>query len=54
MSGRLLATSDPPATAGGTDLTAAVLDTYSPAQGLIVHKVKVEKGTLKVGDSGYR
>ncbi|MDX6614412.1 MAG: alanyl-tRNA synthetase [Blastocatellia bacterium] len=54
--------SDPPAIAGGTDLTAAlatrpggdliviVQDTYSPAQGLIVHKVKVEKGTLKVGD----
>ncbi|MGH9871642.1 MAG: alanine--tRNA ligase [Pyrinomonadaceae bacterium] len=28
-----------------------VTDTYSPAQGLIVHKVKVEKGTLKVGDT---
>jgi alanyl-tRNA synthetase len=27
-----------------------VTDTYSPAQGLIVHKVKIEKGTLKVGD----
>jgi len=40
----------PPATAGGSDLIAAVTDTYSPAQGLIVHKVKVEKGTLKVGD----
>jgi alanyl-tRNA synthetase len=43
--------SNPPATAGGTDLTAMVIDTYSPAQGLIVHKVKVEKGTLKVGDT---
>jgi alanyl-tRNA synthetase len=51
--------SNPPATAGGTDLTAAsrgdlvavVTDTYSPVQGLIVHKVKVEKGTLKVGDT---
>ncbi|MGI9068222.1 MAG: alanine--tRNA ligase [Pyrinomonadaceae bacterium] len=51
--------SNPPATAGGTDLTAttrndfaaAVVDTYSPAQGLIVHKVKVEKGILKVGDT---
>jgi alanyl-tRNA synthetase len=32
-------------------LTARVEDTYSPAQGLIVHKVKVEKGTLKVGDT---
>jgi alanyl-tRNA synthetase len=41
----------PPATAGGTDLTATVVDTYSPVQGLIVHKVKVEKGTLKVGDT---
>jgi alanyl-tRNA synthetase len=39
------------ATAGGTDFTATVVDTYSPAQGLIVHKVKVEKGTLKVGDT---
>jgi alanyl-tRNA synthetase len=41
----------PHATAGGTDLIATVLDTYSPAQGLIVHKVKVEKGTLKIGDT---
>jgi alanyl-tRNA synthetase len=44
---------NPPAYAGGSDLrdmSAVVLDTYSPAQGLIVHKVKVEKGTLKVGD----
>jgi alanyl-tRNA synthetase len=45
--GRLM---NPPATAGGTDLIAQVEDTYSPAQGLIVHKVKVEKGTVKVGD----
>ncbi len=30
---------------------ADVTDTYSPAQGLIVHKVKVEKGSLKVGDT---
>ena len=37
--------------AGGTDFIASVLDTYSPAQGLIVHKVKVEQGTLKVGDT---
>ncbi len=51
--------SNPSATADGTDLTAAdrsdfaaaVLDTYSPVQGLIVHKVKIEKGTLKVGDT---
>lgn len=41
---------NPRADAGGTDLMATVTDTYSPAQGLIVHKVKVEEGTLKVGD----
>jgi alanyl-tRNA synthetase len=35
----------------GADVSAVVLDTYSPAQGLIVHKIKVEKGTLKVGDT---
>jgi len=29
---------------------ANVLDTYSPAQGLIVHKVRVDKGSFKVGD----
>ena len=43
--------SNPSATADGTDLIASVVDTYSPAQGLIVHQVKVEKGTLKVGDT---
>ena len=26
-------------------------DTYSPVQGLIIHKVKVDKGTLRVGDT---
>ena len=35
---------------GGADFIANVVDTYSPAQGLIVHKVKVEKGSLKIGD----
>src|SRR6267142_1145874 len=57
--GRLLSTvsssgrleQKPPAHAGGSDMSAAVLDTYSLAQGLIVHKVKVEKGSLKVGDT---
>ncbi|MGH9942534.1 MAG: alanine--tRNA ligase [Pyrinomonadaceae bacterium] len=34
----------------GEGATAVVIDTYSPAQGLIVHKVKIEKGSLKVGD----
>ena len=33
-----------------TDSIATVKDTFSPAQGLIVHKVRVEKGTLKVGE----
>jgi alanyl-tRNA synthetase len=46
--GRLI---NPPAIAGGTDFIASVVDTYSPAQALIVHKVKVEKGTLKIGDT---
>ena len=35
---------------GPTQAYAVVNDTYSPAQGLIVHKVRVEKGSLKVGD----
>jgi len=43
--------SNPLATASGTDFMASVVDTYSPAQGLIVHKVNVEKGSLKVGDT---
>ena len=30
---------------------ATVTDTHSPAQGLIVHKVKVEKGAITVGDT---
>ncbi|HZH29534.1 MAG TPA: alanine--tRNA ligase [Pyrinomonadaceae bacterium] len=34
----------------GERANAVVTDTYSPAQGLIVHRVKVEKGSLKVGD----
>ncbi|MGI9105996.1 MAG: alanine--tRNA ligase [Pyrinomonadaceae bacterium] len=33
----------------GENARVAVVDTFSPAQGLIVHKVKVEKGSLKVG-----
>src|SRR6185369_8920482 len=36
---------------GPTSELATVLDTYSPAQGLIVHKIKVEKGSFKVGDT---
>jgi alanyl-tRNA synthetase len=32
-------------------LIARVADTYSPVQGLIIHKVRVEKGAIKVGDT---
>src|SRR5690606_5974118 len=51
---RLAAADDkpqPPATAGGTDLRASVHDTFSPVAGLIIHKVTVDKGSLKVGDA---
>jgi alanyl-tRNA synthetase len=37
-------------TLSGSDMLAQVLDTYSPAQGLIVNKVKVVKGSVAVGD----
>ena len=36
--------------AGPSGTLAAVHDTYSPAQGLIVHKVEVLEGSFKVGD----
>ena len=42
---------EPSLTVGVPPLIATVTDTYSPVQNLIVHKVKVEKGTLKVGDT---
>jgi alanyl-tRNA synthetase len=35
----------------GTDASATVADTYSPVQGLIIHKVTVDKGSIKVGDT---
>ncbi|MBK9153898.1 MAG: alanine--tRNA ligase [Chloracidobacterium sp.] len=38
-------------TAGGTGFQAIVNDTYSPVAGLIIHKVKVENGSLRVGDT---
>lgn len=34
-----------------SEMSARVLDTYSPAQGLIVHKVRIERGELNVGDN---
>ncbi|HSQ23059.1 MAG TPA: alanine--tRNA ligase-related protein, partial [Pyrinomonadaceae bacterium] len=42
---------EPSTTAGLAPLIASVTDTHSPAQGLIVHKVKVEKGAITVGDT---
>src|SRR5205085_7884291 len=30
---------------------ARVADTYSPVQGLVIHKVGIEKGSIKVGDT---
>ena len=35
---------------GLTNELAVVLDTYAPVQGLIVHKLKVDKGSFKAGD----
>jgi alanyl-tRNA synthetase len=35
----------------GANAKVVVTDTYAPAQGLIVHKIKVEKGSLKVGET---
>ncbi|HSU26001.1 MAG TPA: DHHA1 domain-containing protein, partial [Pyrinomonadaceae bacterium] len=32
------------------DASLKVSDTYSPLQGLIIHKVTAEKGTIKIGD----
>ncbi|MEK7857182.1 MAG: alanine--tRNA ligase-related protein, partial [Acidobacteriota bacterium] len=34
-----------------SDARLAVADTYSPVAGLIIHKVKVDKGSIKIGDS---
>jgi alanyl-tRNA synthetase len=41
----------PSVTAGGIDMRATVSDTYSPVAGLIIHKVKIDRGSLKVGDT---
>ena len=42
----------PPANAGGTDsiTTIKVLDTFAPVAGIVLHKSKIEKGGIKVGD----
>ena len=36
--------------ASARPLIARVADTYAPAPGLVIHKVRIEKGNLKVGD----
>ena len=33
------------------DVVLSVADTYSPVAGLIIHKVKADKGSIKVGDT---
>ncbi|MFN0139763.1 MAG: alanine--tRNA ligase [Pyrinomonadaceae bacterium] len=40
-----------PAGAVGSDLKATIHDTYSPVAGLIIHKVTVDKGSIKLGDA---
>jgi alanyl-tRNA synthetase len=35
----------------GGEFRATVADTYSPVAGLIIHKVKVDRGSVKVGDT---
>lgn len=35
----------------GAEATATVSDTYSPVSGLIIHKVTVEKGSIRVSDT---
>jgi alanyl-tRNA synthetase len=34
----------------GTETLAKVFDTYSPVSGLVVHKIRVDKGVLNAGD----
>jgi len=40
----------PPAYAGGSDFRATVFDTFAPIAGIVLHKSKIEKGSIKVGD----
>jgi alanyl-tRNA synthetase len=42
----------PPATAGGSETVTKVrvIDTFAPLTGLVLHKSKVESGSIKVGD----
>ncbi|MGB7209992.1 MAG: alanine--tRNA ligase-related protein [Pyrinomonadaceae bacterium] len=47
-----LITVPPPANAGGSalDVRVQVIDTFAPIAGIILHKSKVERGSIKVGD----
>jgi len=40
----------PSATADGSDFKATVFDTFAPIAGIVLHKSKIEKGSIKVGD----
>jgi alanyl-tRNA synthetase len=40
-----------PANAGSSDMRAKVFDTFSPVSGIILHKSKVESGSIKIGDT---
>jgi alanyl-tRNA synthetase len=43
----------PPADGGGSalDVRVRVLDTFAPIAGIVLHKSKVERGSIKVGDT---
>ncbi|HLA94672.1 MAG TPA: alanine--tRNA ligase-related protein, partial [Pyrinomonadaceae bacterium] len=49
-SGLLVSVRPPEGGTPNTDTRATVADTYSPVAGLIIHKVTVERGSIKVGD----
>jgi alanyl-tRNA synthetase len=38
-------------TLASADVSVNVFDTYAPVTGLVIHKSKIERGTLKVGDT---
>ena len=50
-SGRVQTSKESPsATADGSDLRAKVFDTFAPLGGIVLHKSKIERGSVKVGD----
>jgi alanyl-tRNA synthetase len=50
-SDRLIDAQKPVADAPGTEFRARVLDCFAPMGGIILHKSKVERGSVKVGDT---